>query len=80
MLWYVCGFVCSGFTPATSTAHHVGTRNYSNSGQTFVNILQLDVKGLILSLFSMCFIQRGPDGARKVLTEATGLLDLHRDC
>ncbi len=45
-LWYVCGFVCFGCTPATSTEHRFGTRNYSNSGQTFVNILQRDVLGV----------------------------------
>lgn len=46
MLWYVCGFVCFGHTPATSTVHQVRMCNYSKSGQTFVNILQREVQAV----------------------------------
>lgn len=76
MLWYVCGFVCFGCTPATYTRNYTGTHNYSNSGQTFVNTLQSDVSvfGLTRSLYSMRFILRGSDCVRNLFTEATGFL------
>lgn len=87
MLWYVCGFVCFGCTPATYTRNCTGTHNYSNSGQTFVNTLQSDVSvfGLTRSLYSMRFTVRGSDCVRNLFTEATGflavaLLDLYHNC